>query len=157
MVLPFGLFHRRILFSRRFKSYLKIQKLKNPDIPDFLIAKLCKSRAIYEKGNGVALDPGVHFALAGCGRSYKVRITIPVGSAEEFVYSDEEISAVGSKITVYSGDGLGDTEVALLPADAREFDVPKGKWFKVGVSVQNPTDANINVYAEVKGTEIRIE
>lgn len=126
-----------------------------------------------KKATAVLLILVCIFAFASCGKSYKVRITIPAGSTEEFVYSDEEISAVGGKITVYSGDGLGDTEVVLLPmgeaADdeytptyltpgmAAEFDVPKDEWFKVGVSVQNPTDEDINVYIEVKGAEIRIE
>lgn len=51
--------------------------------------------------------------LVGCGKkeTYKIKITIPAGSTEAFVYSDEEISATGKKITISSGDGLGDTEV----------------------------------------------
>lgn len=53
------------------------------------------------------------FSLVGCGKkdTYEVRITVPAGSTEEFVYSDEEISATGNKITISTGDGLGDTEV----------------------------------------------
>ena len=35
-----------------------------------------------------------------------------------FVYSDEEISATGNKITILSGDGLGDTEVIVLVVTA---------------------------------------
>lgn len=59
-------------------------------------------------------------ALAGCGQNdtYKIRITVPAGSTEEFVYSDEEISATGKKITISSGEGLGDTEVLLSPVNA---------------------------------------
>ena len=39
-------------------------------------------------------------ALVGCEKNdtYKIRITIPAGSTEAFVYSDEEISATGKKI-----------------------------------------------------------
>ncbi len=62
-------------------------------------------------------------ALTGCGKNdtYKIKIVVPAGSTEEivyqedFVYSDEEISPIGNKITIYSGDGLGDTEVVLKP------------------------------------------
>ena len=54
--------------------------------------------------------------LVGCGKNdtYKLRITVPAGSMEAFVYSDEEISAIGKKITISSGEGLGDAEVLLL-------------------------------------------
>ena len=57
--------------------------------------------------------------MAGCGKNdtYKVRITVPAGSTEAFVYSDEEISATGKKITISSGEGMGDTEVILQPVN----------------------------------------
>ena len=113
-------------------------------------------------------------ALAGCGKNdtYKIRITVPAGSTEAFVYSDEEISATGNKITIFSGEGLGDTEVILHPVNemitpgyvatylthgmAVEFDAVKGEWFKIGVSMQNDTDTDITVYVEVEGVEVRI-
>ena len=113
--------------------------------------------------------------LAGCGKSdtYKIRIIVPAGSTEEFVYSDEEISATSNKITISSGEGLGDTEVILSPVNEMvetgyvatyltpgmpiEFDGVKGEWFKIGVSVQNPADTEKIVYVEVKGVEVRIE
>ena len=110
--------------------------------------------------------------------SYKLRIVVPAGSMDEiiyqedFVYSDEEISPIGNKITISSGEGLGDTEVVLKPIQVKEenayeptyltpgmpveMDVEKGAWFKVGVNVQNPTDEDIFVYVEVKGVEVRI-
>lgn len=114
-------------------------------------------------------------ALAGCGKNdtYKIRITVPAGSTEAFVYSDEEISATGNKITIFSGEGLGDTEVILHPVNEMitpgyvatylthgmpvEFDAVKGEWFKIGVSMQNDTDTDITVYVEVEGVEVRIE
>lgn len=104
---------------------------------------------------------------------YKIRITIPAGSTEAFVYSDEEISATGKKITISSGEGLGDTEVVLSPVNEMvetgyvatyltpglpvEFDAITGEWFKIGVSMQNDTDTDITVYVEVEGVEVRIE
>ena len=113
--------------------------------------------------------------LVGCGKNdtYKVRITIPAGSTEAFVYSDEEISATGKKITISCGEGLGDTEVLLSPVNENveagyvatyltpgmpvEFDAVKGEWFKIGVSMQNDTDTDKTVYVEVEGVEVRIE
>jgi len=113
--------------------------------------------------------------FVGCGnnKTYKIRITVPAGSTEAFVYSDEEISATGNKVTIWSGDGLGDTEVILSPVNENvetgyvatyltpgmpvEFDGVEGEWFKIGISMQNDTDADKTVYVEVEGVEVRIE
>ena len=119
--------------------------------------------------------------LVACGKNdtYKIKITVPAGSTEEiiyqedFAYSDEEVSPIGNTITIYSGEGLGDTEVVLKPIEVKEenayeptyltpgmpvkMDVEKGAWFKIGVNMQNPTDTDIVVYVEVKGVEVRIE
>lgn len=114
-------------------------------------------------------------SLVGCGENntYKIRITIPTGSTEKFVYSDEEVLATGKKITIWSGEGLGDTEVILQPVDETiktgyvatylthgmpaEFEAVKDEWFKVGISMQNNTDTDKIVYVEVEGVEVRIE
>ena len=113
--------------------------------------------------------------LMGCGKnsSHKLRITIPAGSQAPFVYSDEEIRPTGNKITISTGEGLGDTEVILqtvnemltsgyvatylTPGMPVEFDTDNGEWLKVGISLQNPTDTDIVVYIEVEGVEVRIE
>ena len=123
----------------------------------------------------VILSISYVFAFAGCSKSdtYKISIIVPAGSTEAFVYSDEEISATGNKITISSGEGLGDTEVILSPVNEMvetgyvatyltpgmpvEFDGVKGEWFKIGVSMQNPTDTDKIVYVEVEGVEVRIE
>ena len=58
--------------------------------------------------------------------SFTIRIVVPAGSTEEivyqedFAYSDEEISPLGNKITISSGEGLGDTEVVLKPIRVKE-------------------------------------
>lgn len=114
-------------------------------------------------------------ALVSCGKNdtYTISITIPAGNTEEFVYSDEEISATGNKIIISSGEGLGDTEAILSPVNENveagyvatyltpgmpvEFDAVKDEWFRVGVSVQNDTDTDKTVYVEVEGVEVRIE
>lgn len=127
----------------------------------------------YEKIHSISFNIGL--SLVGCEKNdtYKIRITIPAGSTEAFVYSDEEISATGKKITISSGEGLGDTEVVLSPVNEMvetgyvatyltpglpvEFDAITGEWFKIGVSMQNDTDTDITVYVEVEGVEVRIE
>ena len=104
--------------------------------------------------------------------SYTLRIVVPAGSQEEFVYSDEEVSTIKNSIKIWSGDGLGDTEVLLSPVNKAtetgytatylthgmpvEFDAEKDTWFKVGVNMQNPTDEDIFVYVEVENVEVRI-
>lgn len=113
--------------------------------------------------------------LVGCGKNdtYKISITVPAGSTEDFVYSEEEISPIGNKITISCGDGLGDTEVVLKTIEVKEktaysptyltpgmpveMDVEKGAWFKIGVSMQNNTDTDKVVYVKVEGVKVRIE
>ena len=48
---------------------------------------------------------------------YTLRIVVPAGSQEKFVYTDEEVSTVRNSIKIWSGDGLGDTEVLLSPVN----------------------------------------
>lgn len=104
--------------------------------------------------------------------SFKLRIVVPAGSQEEFVYSDEEISTIGNSIKIWSGDELGDTEVLLSPVDKTTetgytatylthgmpavFDAEKDTWFRVGVNMQNPTNEDVIVYVEVENVEVRI-
>ena len=103
---------------------------------------------------------------------YTLRIVVPAGSQEEFVYTDEEVSTVRNSIKIWSGDGLGDTEVLLSPVNETtetgytatylthgmpvEFDAEKDTWFKIGVNMQNSTDEDIIVYVEVENVEVRI-
>lgn len=104
--------------------------------------------------------------------SYTLRIVVPAGSQEEFVYSHEEVSTIKNSIKIWSGDGLGDTEVLLSPVNQTtetgytatyltrgmpvEFDAEKDTWFKIGVNMQNPTDEDIIVYVEVENVAVRI-
>ena len=104
--------------------------------------------------------------------SYTLRIVVPAGSQEEFVYSHEEVSTIKNTIKIWSGDGLGDTEVLLSPVNKTtetgytatyltrgmpvEFDAEKDTWFKVGVNMQNSTNEDIFVYVEVENVAVRI-
>ena len=116
-------------------------------------------------------------SLVGCGKKekYEIEILVPTGSTETFVYSEEEIRPIRNKITIWSGAGLGDTEVILQPVNENvetgyvgeylthgvpvKFDTGnvKDEWFKIGVSVQNDSDRGpIAVSVEVEGVEVRI-
>lgn len=104
--------------------------------------------------------------------SYTLRIVVPAGSQEKFVYTDEEVSTIRNSIKIWSGDGLGDTEVLLFPVNKTaetgytatylthgmsvEFDAENDTWFKIGVNMQNPTNEDIIVYVEVENVEVRI-
>ena len=104
--------------------------------------------------------------------SYTLRIVVPAGSQEKFVYTDEEVSTIRNSIKIWSGDGLGDTEVVLSPVNKTtetrytatylthgmpvEFDAEKNTWFKIGVNMQNSTNEDIIVYVEVENVEVRI-
>ena len=111
--------------------------------------------------------------LTNPAREYQIKITIPAGSTEPICYSDEEISPKGNTLTFYAGEGLGDTEITLLPIEVREentydepayitpgmsvkMDVEKGAWYKIGVSIQNPTEESMDVYVSVDHVEVRI-
>lgn len=105
--------------------------------------------------------------------AFDIKIVIPAGSEQPVHYSDEEISPNKDKITLSSGEGLGDTEVILMPTEVKEenaydemtymtpgmpvkLNAEKGGWFKIGVAVSNPTDEDIIVYVHVEGVEVRI-
>jgi len=105
--------------------------------------------------------------------SFDISITVPAGSQEDFVYSDEIICPIGQTITISAGENLGDTEVVLQPVKVKEktayeptylthgmpvkIDVEKGAWFKVGISMQNNTAEDIEKYVTVDGVVCLIE
>ncbi len=105
--------------------------------------------------------------------SFTIRIVVPAGSEEPFVYSEEEISPLKNYVIVSSGEGLGDTEVILKPVYVEYENVyepaiymtpgmpvklfaEKGGWFKIGINMQNPTQQDKEVFVEVKYVEVRI-
>ena len=113
--------------------------------------------------------------FSGCEKDnvYQIKITIPAGSTDWFVYSDEDIPPTGNKITISAGDGMEETEVILKTVEVREetaylpetlapdkpvkMDVEKGAWFKVGVSLQNETETDQTVYVIVENVKVRTE
>ena len=118
-------------------------------------------------GSGGSIRSTGGMLLTNPAKAYQIKITIPAGSTKPVCYSDEEISPKGNMLTLYAGEGLGDTEITLLPVEVREenaydepaymtpgmpvkMDVEKGAWFKIGVNVQNTTDESKDVYVSVK-------
>lgn len=137
-----------------------------------------KKAAVWLLGAAVAVCVivGICF-LTNPPREYQVRITVPAGSAEPFAYSDAEICPKNGTITVYAGEGLGDTEILLLPAGSPDgseaqpkpsspvyitqgmpvrLDVERGTWYRVGVNVQNTGTGDRDVFVTVKNVDIRI-
>lgn len=118
---------------------------------------------------------GIVFVIKG-GKEYNIKITIPAGSTEAFIYSDEEISPKGNTITLYVGKGMGYGEIVLKPVEVKEenscepiyitlgrfekikIGVEKGSWFKIGVNnMQNSSGEDIIVYITVSDVDVRIE
>ena len=105
--------------------------------------------------------------------AFDISITVPAGSQEDFVYSDEIICPIGDTITIWAGENLGDTEVVLLPVKVKEkleirpvylthgmpvkYGVEKGAWYKVGIGVQNNGTEDIEEYVTVEGVTALIE
>lgn len=122
----------------------------------------------------LCLCAAVCFLTNPVQQEFELRISIPAHSQEGFVFSHEEISPVRNSISVSCGKNLQDTAVLLTAAEETSDTVPgepvyltpgmsariraeKGNWYRIGVSVQNPTDQEQEVYIKVKPVEVRIE
>ena len=113
--------------------------------------------------------------LAGCSaqKEYAIRVVVPAGSQGEFVYSDEEISSLKSRLEIKSIDMPKDAEFVLKPIDATQentyectnfpkgepmlIEVEKGAWYKIGIAMENPTDEDIVVVFHVVNVKVQIE
>ena len=130
---------------------------------------------MHEKAAALILTLCFILVFSGCEKdnAYQIKITIPAGSTDWFVYSDEDISPTGNKITISAGYGMEETEVILKTVEVREetaylpetlapdkpviMDVEKGAWFKVGVSLQNETETDQTFYVIVENVKVRTE
>ena len=112
------------------------------------------------------------FLLASCGKNenYNIQFTIPAGSSEIFVFSDQEISPTGSKITLSTDTAVvvklsqvreeNSYELVtkqLVPGTPIEIPVEKNTWYKIGVTIESPSDVDTVVSVEIDGVEVRIE
>lgn len=110
--------------------------------------------------------------LASCGNKEGniFHFSIPAGTSETFVFSNQEISPTGSKITLST-----DTEVVIKFSQVREenayemiteplvqgtpVEIPleKDTWYKIGVTIESPLDVDTVVNIEVSGIKVRDE
>lgn len=114
----------------------------------------------------------VLFLLSGCSESQYIEIIIPAG-ASGFYYSEAEISPKKDILKLSSGAGLPSSVSAeLKPVEVQEensyepfelvrdeeikIDVEKGAWFKIGVYMENPSEANLAVSVKVENADARI-
>ena len=113
--------------------------------------------------------------LAGCSaqKEYAIRVVVPAGNQGEFVYSEEEISPRNSQLDIKSIDMSKDARFVLKRVDETQENayectnfpkgqpiliaVEKGAWYKIGVSMENPTDEDIVVVFHVVNVKVRIE
>ena len=113
--------------------------------------------------------------LGGCSiqREYSIRIVVPAGNQGKFVYSEEEISPRKSQLDIKSIDMSEDAEFVLKPVEKKQentyectnfpkgvpmlIDVERGTWYKIGISMENPTDEDMVVVFHVENVKVRIE
>ena len=104
---------------------------------------------------------------------YTIEFTIPPGSSDGFIYSDQEISPNRNKLIIRAGAGISERDILLKPVQVQEENayepvtlkqedsvkirVEKGAWYKIGVAAYNPNDVPIAVEVIVENASIRIE
>ena len=94
------------------------------------------------------------FSFSACNsEKQEIIITIPAGSMEPYVFSEEIFIATKDEIIVYAGAGYADTSITLKTEKVTEensyepiyltqgmpvkIDIEKGGWFRIGISIQN--------------------
>ena len=103
---------------------------------------------------------------------FDIEIVIPAGNQAQYVYADVEISPTKNHIIISSDEQAEDTEVYLKTIQVRmemayepislkagipaRIGAEKGGWFRIGVSGQNPTDADVVMRLTVENVEVRI-
>ena len=121
--------------------------------------------------------------LAGCvGSTYTINVNVPAGtlvyptqSFVQYSFSDEEFCPNDDKIEITLTSPAPDMMVALIPLEPQdrlkthkpqyltpglpsEFEVIKGAWYKVGLMVNNNSNADVSYPLEITNvSEVRIE
>ena len=106
-------------------------------------------------------------------KTYTIKIVVPAGNQDEFIYSEEEISPRKSQLDITSIDVSEDAKFVLKSTEVMQentfectnfpkgkpmlIDVEKGAWYKVGIAMQNPTDEDIIVFFYVENAKVRTE
>lgn len=99
-----------------------------------------------------------------------ISITIPSRHQEDFFYTDTEFTAVSNRITILSGQDLGDSMVLLKPIRFRqentyeptyitpgfpvEMEVEKGGVFLAGVLASNNSENDVIIELTISGIQL---
>lgn len=111
-------------------------------------------------------------AFSGCsGEKQEIVIIIPAGSMESYVFSEEVFEATKDEVIITAGAGFADTSITIKTEKGSEenfcepiylthgmpvkMEMEKGGWFKIGVSVQNPSEVDIAVSIYISNIEIK--
>ena len=105
--------------------------------------------------------------LTACGnQTYRLEILIPAGSTEGIFLTEEEICPKGEKITVSASeavdvmlDPVNTTLTGFLPKTVDgsvKIDAVQGQWFRIGVVVDAPANADRTVTLQIRGVTVRI-
>ena len=105
--------------------------------------------------------------LTACGsQTYRLEILIPAGSAEGIFLAQEEICPKGETITVSASeavdvmlDPVNTTLTGFLPKTVDgsvKIDAVQDQWFRIGVVVDAPANADRTVTLQVRGVTVRI-
>lgn len=103
----------------------------------------------------------------------EITIVIPAHTKEIFSYSIEDISPTSNSIKVYATNDLEDTTIHLqdiynletndLDAQylthgmATKVTAQKGRWYKIGISLQNTTNKDRTITLLVKGVRVKLK
>ncbi len=108
--------------------------------------------------------------LNGCGKEHDIRIQVPAGQQEEFVFSDTQIRPKGNKITIRQTEHFGDCEVVirrvtedgnvvqrnyLTPGISTKLECEKNIWYNIGIHWNNPSTEPQEVGLTVSGVEVQ--
>ena len=114
-------------------------------------------------------------AFAGCGNAtaQEIKITIPAGCTDDFVYSDTQVCP-NKSFDVYGGIGIHTKSVFNVPEDrgiilksgemgdiyasntTDEVLLTRDTWYNVGVAGNNPTDKDIEVSILLYDVDLRV-
>lgn len=99
-----------------------------------------------------------------------ISITIPPHHQEDFFYTDTAFTAVSNRITILSGQDLGDSMVLLKPIRCRqenayeptyitpgfpvEMEVEKGGVFLAGVLASNNSENDVRIELTISGIQL---
>ena len=116
-------------------------------------------------------------AFTGCGKKtpQEIKITIPAGCTDDFVYSDTQVCPKKS-FDVYGGIGIHTKSEFHVPEDrgiilnpdetggkiyasntTNEVLLTRKTWYNVGVEGNNPTDKDIEVSIILYDVDLRLE